>query len=274
MNKYSGHLSKLSIEQDTPCRYYLRLDDADPIYLNDWIGKTITFSFSGLIHCVYCGVRTKKSYSQGHCYIHSQKLACCDLCILKPELCHFDKGTCREPKWGQDHCMQPHIIYIANSTGLKVGITRIENVPQRWMDQGAIQALPIIKVNTRLQSGLMEIALAKYIADKTNWRKLIQFDSEPMDLASRAKELLGQAHEGVAKVMERFPSDIELLPLDDLYEFIYPVEGYPIKAKSIGLDKSPLISDRLIGIKGQYLLFENGAFNVRKHTGYLVEINV
>ncbi|HJN37312.1 MAG TPA: DUF2797 domain-containing protein [Gammaproteobacteria bacterium] len=273
MTRYSGHLSKLSIKYQKHCSYFLHLDDETSICLNDWIGQEVTIHFSGIIHCVYCGAKTKKSYSQGYCYIHSQRLARCDLCILKPELCHFHQGTCREPQWGKDHCMQPHYIYLANSTGLKVGITRAHNLPQRWLDQGAIQAIPIIKVNSRLQSGLIEVAIAKHIADKTNWRQLIREDSPSMDLIARARELLDQAKEDISTVVERFPDDVEFLPLDKVDEFKYPVDSYPDKIKSLGLDKSPMISGKLLGIKGQYLLFSQGAFNVRKHTGYWVDMS-
>ena len=40
-------------------------------------------------------------------------------------------------------------------------------------------------------------------------------------------------------------------------------------------DKSPNFSGKLMGIKGQYLIFEDGTvFNVRTYEGYVVKIEV
>lgn len=168
-----GTLSKLKSTLVEPIQYQLPVGD-NLVSLNDYFGKPITLTFTGNIFCSNCGKKTKKSYSQGHCYVCMKKLASCDMCIMKPETCHFDQGTCREPKWGEENCMIPHYVYLANTSGLKVGITRHTQIPTRWIDQGATQALPIFKVQTRHQSGLVEVALAQFIADKTNWRNMLK----------------------------------------------------------------------------------------------------
>src|SRR6478672_4318516 len=141
----TGTLSKMKTTQSSPVKYELTLGEVQ-YDITSLVGKTIRLTYSGNIYCENCGKQTKKSYAEGVCYPCTMKLASCDLCILKPETCHYDKGTCREPKWGEENCFKPHIIYLANSSGLKVGITRKTNVPYRWMDQGASEALPIMEV--------------------------------------------------------------------------------------------------------------------------------
>ncbi|MGL4475007.1 MAG: DUF2797 domain-containing protein, partial [Shewanella sp.] len=133
------------LDADNGVQYHLPVGDQS-LHLNPVIGKTLTLNFSGQIFCCHCGKKTKKSYAQGHCYPCMQKLASCDMCIMKPETCHYDQGTCREPEWGQKNCYTPHYVYLANTSGLKVGITRHTQIPTRWLDQGATQGLPILKV--------------------------------------------------------------------------------------------------------------------------------
>ena len=230
------------------------------INLNDKLGQTITLQYQQAIYCSNCGALTNKSYSQGYCYPCCQSLACCDLCIMKPETCHHHLGTCREPQWGLDHCFAPHIVYLANSSGVKVGITRASNMPTRWIDQGAISALPILQINTRLESGQLEVQFKKFIADKTNWRKMLKNEVEPIDLVAKRDELLPK---------------INLLQSTPLMESVlnikYPVLEYPTKITSLNFDKTPIISGKLMGIKGQYLLLDSGVLNIRKFSSYWVE---
>jgi hypothetical protein len=164
--KIVGNVRKLSNKLNNPVDYSFVLN-GDLISLNNKLGSTIKLSYLGEINCFACGKKTKKSYSNGFCFICARSLAQCDLCILKPELCHFTRGTCREPSWGIQNCFIPHIIYLANSSGVKVGIMRESQMPTRWIDQGAVQALPICRVKSRYQSGLIEIAIAKLINDRT-----------------------------------------------------------------------------------------------------------
>lgn len=267
----TGPLEKMQTRLIAPVAYALRIGDST-LPLNPLLGQTLELTHTGLIHCTACGRATKKSYSQGFCYPCSQKLACCDLCIVKPELCHYHAGTCREPDWGLSHCMQPHIVYLANSSGLKVGITRESQLPTRWIDQGATQALPILRVATRQQSGLIEVALARHVADRTDWRALLKGPPAPVDLAARRDELLQVCAPDIAALRERFGAAaitelaVEPVTLD------YPVLSYPSKISSLDFAKTPTISGTLCGIKGQYLLFAHGVLNVRKFTAYQIAV--
>ncbi|MFU8928154.1 DUF2797 domain-containing protein [Acinetobacter puyangensis] len=232
------------------------------------IGENIQLEWTGRIFCVSCGAKTPKSYSQGHCFKCFKTKAECDMCILKPETCHYHLGTCREESFAQNVCFQPHIVYLANSSALKVGITRIVNMPTRWLDQGATQALPIMKVDSRRMSGYVEVLLAEMISDKTDWRKLLKGEAEPLDLQEEKEQLLDQFHMELAGLANEFPDD-ELNFLDaEPHEFIYPVNQYPVKITSHNLDKTPIIQGKLQGIKGQYLIMDTGVINIRKYSGY------
>jgi len=139
----TGNLEKMRVQHAAPVLYALPVGDKS-VALNPLLGNKITLRYTGEINCIHCGRRTNKSFQQGYCYPCMQKLARCDICIVKPELCHFHKGTCREPEWGREHCMIQHIVYLAVSSGLKVGITRHTQVPTRWIDQGAVAAVPML----------------------------------------------------------------------------------------------------------------------------------
>ena len=270
-----GALKKMigQIDSQGNVNYQLPVGD-ERLDLNECIGKTVTLSFNGQINCCHCGRKTKRSYSQGFCFPCMQKLAQCDMCIMKPETCHFDKGTCREPEWGETNCMIPHYVYLANTSGLKVGITRHTQIPTRWIDQGATQALPVFKVNSRLQSGLVEVALAKFIADKTNWRTMLKGNAEPINLKEKANELRPLIEETLAKLNERF-GNTAIEPLnEEVVELNFPVTEFPEKITSFNLDKTPTVSGVLQGIKGQYLIFDTGVINVRKYGSYQVSVSV
>lgn len=183
MNK-SGLLSKMHSELGEKVQYKMNLSGAE-IHLNKSLGKKVRLTYSGKVFCSQCQKKIKKSYSQGFCYPCSLKLASCDLCILRPETCHYHLGTCREPDWGLKHCFQPHIVYLANTSGLKVGITRKSQCPYRWIDQGATAALPILEVQDRLTSGLIEVSLKKYFKDKTDWRAMLKGESLDLDLIEK-----------------------------------------------------------------------------------------
>ncbi|MEW4982146.1 MAG: DUF2797 domain-containing protein [Cycloclasticus sp.] len=268
-----GHLKKMRTTLVAPVEYALPIDD-EFVALNAYLGKTIKLTYLGEIHCSNCGKRTKKSYSQGFCYVCMRKLAQCDLCIMKPETCHYHLGTCREPQWGEQHCFQDHYVYLANSSGLKVGITRHTQVPTRWIDQGATQALPIFKVKTRLQSGQVEMALKKHVSDKTDWRKMLKGQAEPKDLAQERDSLIKAAQNELSVIQSaNKEGDIELLTNAEQVDIQYPVLAYPEKVTSFNFDKTPEIEGTLMGIKGQYLILDNGVLNIRKFTSYRVQFN-
>lgn len=262
--KYTGVLSKMMTTHQAPIKYELLLSEVR-FDLTQAVGQELTLTYSGKILCVNCGKKTKKSYSQGYCFPCTIKLASCDLCILKPETCHFEKGTCREPVWGEENCFKPHVVYIANSSGLKVGITRATQVPTRWMDQGASQALPMLEVKNRFISGQVEVLFKKHISDKTDWRKMLKGHPEAINLLEWKNKLLVDLAEDLR------PFEYKVLDAP-IWEFNYPINLYPEKINSFNLDKVSEIKSRLIGIKGQYLIFESGVLNIRSHTGYEVTI--
>ncbi len=264
----------MQVALDRPVAYQLPLSD-ELFALNDWLGQKIRLAFQQQIHCVHCGRKTNKSFSQGYCFPCMKKLAQCDICILSPEKCHYDDGTCREPEWGEKHCMQPHYVYLANSSGVKVGITRASNIPSRWIDQGAIQAIPVLAVQTRYQSGLAEVLFKQHIADKTNWRKMLKGQVDKIDLVQARDELLALLANSIEEMQSRF--GIQALQICEQAETVdieYPVLEYPDKISSLNFDKTPIIEGTLLGIKGQYLILDTGVLNIRKFTGYQIECSL
>lgn len=273
-----GKLRKMFTDLSETVQYRLPLVQSDNttalfIDMNNLIGKKIKLTYQGEIHCVACGAKTKKSYSQGYCYMCMKSLPECDMCIMKPETCHYFEGTCRDSVWGDEHCMQKHFVYLANSSGLKVGITRGSQVPTRWMDQGAVQALPIFQVKNRLMSGLVEVIVKRHMSDKTDWRKMLKGIIEDVDLAGRRDEVFSTCADDIQALTDEHGDDaIIALKNEDLIDIAYPVTEYPEKVKSFNFDKTPEIEGVLNGIKGQYLILDSGVLNIRKFTGYNVNL--
>jgi hypothetical protein len=273
IEKLTGQLDHTNtVQYQLPLAAINEKDSSQSIALNALIGKKLTLNFQGKIACKHCGKGTKKSYSQGFCYPCMTKLAQCDMCIMKPETCHHHLGTCREPQWGEQHCMVDHYVYLSNTSALKVGITRHTQIPTRWIDQGATQALPIFKVSTRLQSGLVETALAEFISDKTNWRAMLKGSNDTIDLKARAAELIPQIQTRLADIALTYGDDAVQQLDENVVEINYPVSKYLTKISSFNFDKTPVVSDILLGIKGQYLIFEQGVINMRKFTSYQISV--
>ena len=269
----SGHLAKMDVQLADTVQYQLPLDD-QRIALNDLMGHSIRLEHKGDIHCIHCGRRSKKSFSQGYCYPCFTKLPQCDTCIMSPEKCHFHHGTCRDPQWGEKYCFTDHFVYLANSSGVKVGITRGTQLPTRWIDQGATQGLPIFRVQTRYQAGLIEDCIREHVADKTSWQKMLKGNAETADLAAIRDDLLIKSESG----LELLEQEFGLQALQRLYnetttEIHFPVTRFPEKVKSFNLDKTPLVEGELQGIKGQYLILDTGVINIRKYTGYNIEFS-
>lgn len=273
MNIVSGPLRKMRTELRAQVNYHLLIGETE-IALNDLIGQRVQLHYVGVITCLHCGRKTRKSFNQGFCYPCFQTLAQCDSCIVSPERCHFDAGTCREPEWANSHCMQPHIIYLANSSGIKIGITRGTQIPTRWIDQGAVQALPILGVQTRQQSGLVEAMFKQHVADKTNWRAMLKGDIDVIDLIAERDRLLDVCAQPLQTLQQRFGIQaIQLLPQAETLAIEYPVMQHPSKVISLDLDKTPRIEGRLMGIKGQYLMLDTGVINIRKFGAYHVSFS-
>ena len=269
----AGHLSKMQVELDQQVRYWLPLDDhREP--LNQWLGQPIRIQYLGDIHCIHCGRRSKKSFSQGYCYPCFTKLPQCDTCIMSPEKCHYHHGTCRDPAWGDQYCFTDHYVYLAHSSGVKVGITRGSQVPTRWIDQGATQALPIFRVKSRYHAGLIEDCLREHIADRTHWQKMLKANSQPVDLAEIRDTLMMQSEEGLSFLEQQFGlAAFQRLYDQAVVEINFPVLQFPQKVKSFNLDKQPIVEGVLQGIKGQYLILDTGVINIRKYTAYNVQFS-
>ncbi|MDH5323991.1 MAG: DUF2797 domain-containing protein [Gammaproteobacteria bacterium] len=266
----TGNLLKMSSILDNPVQYLLPVG-SEQIPLNPYLEKTISLTFTGQIHCVACGRKTNKSFNQGYCFPCLRSLAECDMCIVKPEQCHFDQGTCRDEQWAQGHCMQEHIVYLANSSGLKVGITRHTQVPTRWIDQGAVQAIPVFKVKNRYISGLVEVVMKEHVSDRTDWRKMLKGESQSVDLMATRDKLLQQVAGDIESIQEEHGSEAVSVLDGVVTEIQYPVQQTPEKVKSLNFDKTPEVSGVLMGIKGQYLILDAGVINIRKFSGYEIE---
>lgn len=271
---WSGTLKKMKVVATTPVTYWLADGYFDPQarhesrQLNDYLGQPLQLQFTGQITCVYCGRQTKKSFGQGFCFPCFRARAEADICIVKPEQCHyFDPADpCRDDAFAQRECFQPHVLYTSLTSGVKIGITRRKNIPSRWIDQGAVRAIPLAELPSRREVGLVEHRLAATMQDKTHWMRMLKEEHPEADLASRAVELVRRLQEwgveGILPVAQRIE-----------HTFTYPVRSYPTKVKSFNLDKDPVAGGNLEGIKGQYLIFDSGVINLRKYTGYQVEVS-
>lgn len=268
---FSGHMNKMHVRLSSPVQYRL----GDSLLMNDLIGRTIKLSYKQHIKCIGCGADTNKSFSQGYCYKCFTTKAACDACIMSPEKCHFDQNTCREPGWGEQYCNQSHYVYLANSSGVKVGITRGTQVPTRWIDQGASQAIPIIRTMNRHLSGLVEVIMKQHVTDKTNWRTMLKGVPESLDLVEIRDQLLKESKSELEEITNRYGINaIQPLLHSESVEIEYPVLEYPAKVNSFNFDKDPEVSGQLLGIKGQYLIFDSGVINLRRFTGYEVAIEL
>ena len=252
-------------ELNEAVNYYLEVEN-DFLNLNQLLGRTVEIRFEGY-QCMNCG-KEKKIFRQGFCYECFYESAQVGDWIMKPELSTAHLGIQdRDLVYEEKVQLQPHIVYLALSSEVKVGVTRKTQVPTRWIDQGATQAISIVEVPNRYLAGITEVALKNHYADKTNWRKMLQNDVEQVDLIAER-----------LKVENLIPSEVQeyfYLQKNDLYEMHYPVLEYPKKINSLSLEKTPSFQGKLSGIKGQYLIFEDGTvFNVRSSEGYVVQINV
>jgi hypothetical protein len=262
---YSGVLTKMQTEFGNPIQYYLVFENSF-LNLNQVLNKTITIELTGY-QCLNCG-KNKKIYRQGFCYDCFYSSPAVGDWIMKPELSTAHLGVAdRDLDYETRVQLQPHIVYLALSSEVKVGVTRKTQVPTRWIDQGAEKAIAIVEVPNRYLAGITEVALKNHFSDKTNWRKMLTNDIVTTDLIQekiKVQNLLPQ------EVTEYFFSE-----KNDVYEMHYPVLQYPQKINSLSLEKTPNFKGVLMGIKGQYLIFEDGTvFNIRSSEGSVVNIDL
>ncbi len=262
---YKGVLTKMQTEFGNPIQYYLVFENRF-LNVNQLLNKEITVNFEGY-QCLNCG-KSKKIFRQGFCYDCFYSSPAVGDWIMKPELSTAHLGIeDRDLVYEQKVQLQPHIVYLALSSEVKVGVTRKTQVPTRWIDQGAEQALAIVEVPNRYLAGITEVALKSHFTDKTNWRKMLTNDIVAADLIQEKLKLLDLLPN---EIQEFFYSE-----KNDVYQLHYPVLEYPKKINSLNLEKTPNYKGVLIGIKGQYLIFEDGTvFNIRSSEGYVVNLEV
>jgi len=264
--KYNGYLFKMQSSVNKQLVEYSLVLSEDKIKMNKIIGKSLTIEWQNEIKCIKCGNVTIKSFGQGHCFPCFTSIPETAPCILRPELCEAHLGNARDLEWSKKNCLTTHVVYLALSSGLKVGVTRGTQVPTRWVDQGAIKAIKLAETPNRHLAGLIEVDLKKYMSDKTSWQKMLKNDVNlEINLLQekiKAKKLLR------SDLLEYVTEE------NKIWKFNYPVNIYPIKVKSINLEKENKFTGKLAGIKGQYLIFENGSvINIRKYNGYKVSLS-
>jgi|TARA_R100000479_G_scaffold174871_1_gene124288 hypothetical protein len=261
---YEGVLTKMKTENGSPIQYYLVFEN-DFLNVNQLLDKKVSINFLKF-QCLNCGLE-KKIYRQGFCYDCFYEIPQAADWIMKPELstAHLDKED-RDLEYEKKVQLQPHIVYLANSSNVKVGVTRKTQVPTRWIDQGAHEAIEIVEVPNRYLAGITEVALKDHVADKTNWRNMLKNDIKDENLVEWRDNL-----------KQYIPDEAQEYYIANNAEtnLEFPVLQYPTKLKSLNLQKTPFYEGILKGIKAQYLIFEdNTVFNVRGYEGYVVSISV
>jgi hypothetical protein len=263
--QYQGVLKKMMTSNDETIQYYLDMD-SDFINMNQLLDKEITMSFVKY-ECLNCHLN-KQIYRQGFCKSCFFETPNAGDWIMKPELstAHLGKED-RDLEFEKKMQLKPHIVYLANSSDVKVGVTRKSQVPTRWIDQGAHEAIEIVEVPNRYLAGITEVALKEHVSDKTNWRKMLTNDITDVDLIAKKEELSQYIPEEAKEYyLDKHTKELQLN---------FPVNKYPEKVKSLNLIKTPNYSGKLVGIKGQYLIFEDSTvFNVRANEGLVVEISI
>ena len=259
------NLSKMRTEYGFPVRYFLAANEAE-IFMNDLIGSYVTIEYQHVINCVSCGKLTHRSYMNGHCYQCYTTLPECDEGVFNPEKDMSHLGISRDMEWSKKYSLIDHYVYLAFTGDLKVGVTRYNQIPTRWIDQGAVSAIKFAKTPNRNLAGQIEVEMKKHLADKTNWKAMLSVSKSNVDLVERKKFFLPM-----------LPDDLRLYATfdDSVTEIVFPYSGMVSNVKAVSLDKYDKIEGKLTGIKGQYLIFENGiVFNVRSHSGYRIKLIV
>lgn len=262
---------KTSLEDDV-AQYSLPLFDvlepAQELNMNQWVGHEIGLRWEEAIHCIVTGRKIKKTFGEGMSFDAYQRSPQAVESILRPELSRIHEGIAlRDAAWEEAHHNQPHYVYLSRTSGIKVGVTRTVNVPSRWIDQGAVEAIILAETPYRQLAGLIEVELKAHFNDKTQWNAMLRSirpeGEELLNLKDQAIDHLGEAYEA-------FFSDN-----DTVTTIEYPVLNYPAKVASLKFEKSPELRSTLVGIKGQYLLFGNGmVLNIRSQSGYRVTFDL
>ncbi len=263
--KHSGIILKMHSKLNNFVEYDLPIGD-NFINMNKLIDKTIYLKWKGSIFCIACNRKTNKSFSQGFCYPCFINSPLTSECILRPHLCQAQDGIARDLDWAEEHCLKDHFVYLSITSNIKVGVTREKQIPTRWIDQGAYQAIKFAKTPNRYLAGAIEINLKEVVSDRTQWQRMLKNEiNKEANLLDKKITLINYLNPEFKKYVYK---------KNNLIEINYPVEQYPTKVKSVSFEKTGEISGKLCGIKGQYLIFENGnVLNIRKHNGYDISLN-
>lgn len=260
---YTGNIQKMRTVLDSPVKYFLPIG-ATEIDMNAQIGKMLSIKYDGRINCINCSATTKTSFHQGYCYSCFTSIPECDSGVLRPETDQSHLGISRDLEWAKSNSLIDHYVYLAITGNLKVGVTRYNQIPIRWIDQGAVRAIKLAKTPYRQLAGLIEVELKKYVSDKTNVNKMLMTSFSDFDLVKSKNELSSMLAPEFKKYLS-FDNSITSIK--------YPYDCSLENLKTVSLNKSNEIAGKLKGIKGQYLIFENGdIINIRTHNGYLVTI--
>lgn len=270
--KITTHLRKMRTSLDGQAHYILPVVDileyTGTFYMNPLVGESIRIQFEHEIHCIETGKKIKKTMGEGLSYEAFMNSPMASPSIVRPELSRIHEGIAlRDAVWEEEHHNKPHYVYLSRTSDIKVGVTRTLNVPSRWIDQGATEAIILAETPYRQLAGLIEVSLKEHMADKTNWQLMLKNTClDSTDLAEKKNQ-----------VLDFLPEEYHDFVFDDdtITTISYPVLSYPEKIKSLKLDTSPTIEGKLAGIKGQYLLFDDGrVLNIRSHSGYKVTLTV
>lgn len=264
-----GNIRKMLVELGEPVQYHLplyqNLEKGELIDMTSLVGKDISIQFDGQINCAATGKTINKTFGDGLSYDAWRSNPQAVESIIHPELdqSHLGIGL-RDLDWERDRHAKPHFVYLALTSNMKVGVTKGSSIPSRWIDQGAWKVMKFAETPYRQKAGAIEVELKAHISDKTNWRKMLTDDRGDVDFTSERKRL-----------KDLLPIHLKqyVLPVDDILEIKYPVLAYPEKVKSIKLDSTPIIESKLMGIRGQYLLLDEGqVINLRSHAGYRIKM--
>lgn len=257
-------LGKLNTEYSSPVEYALK-HASETVNVNALIGKDIEIRNKDKIICNWCGKTTRKSFAQGYCYNCFVSCPETEPCVLRPELCRVQWGDARDLKWATEKHLKPHYVYLSFTSNFKVGITRKTQIPTRWIDQGAIAAIALLETPNRHVAGVIEDYMKQYFSDRTRWNDMLRMPQSDVDFTK-----------SIALFMDNLPVEFNQYIIDNPRQLTisYPYEG-DMDFKAVNLDKDKSVKGTLVGIKGQYLLFKNGAaINIRKYSGYVVDIIV
>jgi hypothetical protein len=263
---YRGILNKMNTEITNESVNYTLLVGNDKITLNNFIGEKIKIEYLQQINCIHCGRKTKTSYAQGFCYNCFRSLPETGENIMNPELDMAHLGVSRDMEWAKEVSLKKHFVYLANTGEIKVGVTRASQIPTRWIDQGADNAIIIAEAPNRHIAGTIEVYLKKYFNDKTKWKKMLSQENTQLNILEQKNKAFELLH---PEFKQYFLEDTELMRIK------FPVKEYPEHIlQNINLEKAKTFKGTLAGIKGQYLIFNTGdVINIRKHAGFNVVID-